>query len=137
MLGDAGFRHSRRKAAIQSSLDTLMASKTVIAIAHRLSTVARMDRLVVLDRGRIAEQGTHEALLSALPCSRATEPPPSPDPVEREKRPPAPRGHDQPQKRRPERSRGRFISQGAAAATSGRASVRKRSQGPRSGHFQT
>jgi ATP-binding cassette subfamily B multidrug efflux pump len=54
---------SEVEAAIQSSLDTLMASKTVIAIAHRLSTIARMDRLLVLDRGRIVEQGSHEALL--------------------------------------------------------------------------
>jgi ATP-binding cassette subfamily B multidrug efflux pump len=54
---------SEVEAAIQQSLDTLMADKTVIAIAHRLSTVARMDRLVVLDHGRIVEHGTHEALL--------------------------------------------------------------------------
>ena len=54
---------SEVEAAIQQSLDTLMGGKTVIAIAHRLATIARMDRLVVLDRGRIVEQGTHEALL--------------------------------------------------------------------------
>jgi len=51
--------------AIQEQLLDLMEGKTVIAIAHRLSTVARMDRLVVLEAGRIVEQGSHAELLSA------------------------------------------------------------------------
>lgn len=46
------------EAVIQDSLARLMESKTVIGVAHRLSTLARMDRLVVLDHGRVAEQGT-------------------------------------------------------------------------------
>jgi ATP-binding cassette subfamily B multidrug efflux pump len=54
---------SEVEAAIQQSLDRLMAGKTVIAIAHRLSTLSSMDRLVVLEQGRIVEQGTHAALL--------------------------------------------------------------------------
>jgi ATP-binding cassette subfamily B multidrug efflux pump len=41
-----------------------MAGKTVIAVAHRLSTLARMDRLVVLAEGRVAEMGTHAELLA-------------------------------------------------------------------------
>jgi ATP-binding cassette subfamily B multidrug efflux pump len=53
------------EAAIQQQLEGLMAGKTVIAIAHRLSTLARMDRLVVLEQGRIVEQGSHAALLAA------------------------------------------------------------------------
>ncbi|WP_315855140.1 ABC transporter ATP-binding protein [Chenggangzhangella methanolivorans] len=55
---------SEVEAAIQASLDDLMANKTVIAVAHRLSTIARMDRLVVMDRGRIVEQGTHADLIA-------------------------------------------------------------------------
>jgi ATP-binding cassette subfamily B multidrug efflux pump len=55
---------SEVEAAIQASLDRLMAGKTVIAVAHRLSTLARMNRLVVLDHGRVVEQGSHAQLLA-------------------------------------------------------------------------
>ncbi|KQI73597.1 multidrug ABC transporter ATP-binding protein [Loktanella sp. 5RATIMAR09] len=55
---------SEVEASIQSALDSIMDGKTVIAIAHRLSTLARMDRIVVLDAGRIVEQGTHDVLLA-------------------------------------------------------------------------
>ena len=54
---------SESEALIQDALWTLMAGRTTIVIAHRLSTVRRMDSLVVLDRGRIVEQGTHAELL--------------------------------------------------------------------------
>jgi ATP-binding cassette subfamily B multidrug efflux pump len=56
---------SEVEAAIQEQLAELMEGRTVIAIAHRLSTLRSMDRLVVLDRGRIVEEGTHENLLAA------------------------------------------------------------------------
>jgi ATP-binding cassette, subfamily B, multidrug efflux pump len=56
---------SEVEAAIQEQLSELMEGRTVIAIAHRLSTLRSMDRLVVLDRGRIVEEGTHEHLLAA------------------------------------------------------------------------
>jgi ATP-binding cassette subfamily B multidrug efflux pump len=56
---------SEVEAAIQEQLAELMEGRTVIAIAHRLSTICQMDRLVVLDRGRIVEEGTHDRLLAA------------------------------------------------------------------------
>jgi subfamily B ATP-binding cassette protein MsbA len=50
---------------VQKALGNLMQGKTSIVIAHRLSTVRRADRIVVMERGRIVETGTHEQLLSA------------------------------------------------------------------------
>ncbi len=49
---------------VQGALDELMKDRTVFVIAHRLSTIAHADVIVVLDQGRIVEQGTHEALLA-------------------------------------------------------------------------
>ncbi len=55
---------SEVEAVIQAQLDTLMQGKTVLAVAHRLSTIAALDRLIVLDQGRIVETGTHAGLLA-------------------------------------------------------------------------
>jgi len=49
--------------AIQDALDEVMDGKTVIVIAHRLSTVAHLDRILVFDRGAIIEDGSHQELL--------------------------------------------------------------------------
>jgi ATP-binding cassette subfamily B multidrug efflux pump len=56
---------SEVEAAIQQQLEGLMQGRTCIAIAHRLSTLSRMDRLVVLEAGRVVEQGSHAALLAS------------------------------------------------------------------------
>lgn len=55
---------SESEALIQDALDRLMEGKTVIAIAHRLSTVMKMDRIVVIEDGKVVTAGTHDELVS-------------------------------------------------------------------------
>jgi ABC-type multidrug transport system fused ATPase/permease subunit len=52
------------EAQIQEGLETLMHERTAIVIAHRLSTIKHADRIIVMDHGRIIEEGTHEHLMS-------------------------------------------------------------------------
>lgn len=54
---------SESEAAIQEAMERLMVGRTTLVIAHRLSTVRALDRLLVFDRGRIAEEGDHDALV--------------------------------------------------------------------------
>jgi ATP-binding cassette subfamily B multidrug efflux pump len=50
--------------AIQENLSKLMAGKTVFVVAHRLSTLSKLDRLIVLDKGKIVDEGEHKALIA-------------------------------------------------------------------------
>ena len=54
---------SEVESAIQSALERVMRGKTVLAIAHRLSTLSKMDRIIIIDQGHIVETGTHQSLL--------------------------------------------------------------------------
>jgi subfamily B ATP-binding cassette protein MsbA len=55
---------SESERLVQQALDRLMAGRTSLVIAHRLSTIERADRIIVLDGGRLVEQGTHAELLA-------------------------------------------------------------------------
>ena len=55
---------SETEVAIQKSFDELASGRTTLAIAHRLSTLRNMNKIVVMKDGRIIEQGTHQALLN-------------------------------------------------------------------------
>ena len=54
---------SESEALIQEAMERLMEGRTTLVVAHRLSTVRALDRLLVLDNGRIVEDGNHDALI--------------------------------------------------------------------------
>lgn len=55
---------SESEQAIQKAMESLMKDKTTLVVAHRLSTINRLDRILVIDEGRIVEEGSHRLLLS-------------------------------------------------------------------------
>ena len=55
---------NKSEAVVQQAIDNLMVGRTILVIAHRLSTVQNADKIVVINHGRIVEQGSHEELLA-------------------------------------------------------------------------
>jgi ATP-binding cassette subfamily B protein len=49
---------------IQDAIDTLLSERTSISIAHRLTTILKSDKIIVLENGKIVQQGTHEQLIT-------------------------------------------------------------------------
>ena len=49
--------------AVQAALETLMQGRTTLIIAHRLATILKADRILVMNQGRIVEEGTHQSLV--------------------------------------------------------------------------
>jgi ABC-type transport system involved in Fe-S cluster assembly fused permease/ATPase subunit len=60
----AGALDAESEAAVQDALDRAAQGRTVVVIAHRLSTVQNADDVIVLDHGKVIERGTHQDLLS-------------------------------------------------------------------------
>jgi ATP-binding cassette subfamily B protein len=55
---------SESETLVQRALDSIMQGRTTLVIAHRLATVTRADRILVLDQGQLVEEGTHQSLIS-------------------------------------------------------------------------
>ena len=65
------FTDPENEAAIQASISGLVAGKTLIIIAHHLSTIVGADKIVVMDHGRLSAEGTHHGLLESSPLYRS------------------------------------------------------------------
>ena len=65
------FTDPENEAAIQASISGLVAGKTLIIIAHHLSTIVGADKIVVMDHGRVSAEGTHHELLESSSLYRS------------------------------------------------------------------
>jgi ATP-binding cassette subfamily B protein len=61
---------AQSEAAVQAALENLMRNRTTIVIAHRLATVIRADRILLMEQGEITGSGTHEELMHESPLYR-------------------------------------------------------------------
>jgi ABC-type multidrug transport system fused ATPase/permease subunit len=61
---------ARNEAALAEAIDSVSANRTVLVVAHRLSTIVRSDLIVVLEGGRIVARGTHAELVDTSPLYR-------------------------------------------------------------------
>ena len=62
-VSNLGVQYQQDEVLVQEALDRLSSGRTTLVVAHRLSTIQKADLIIVLDKGQVAEKGTHQTLL--------------------------------------------------------------------------